>query len=296
VTRIGWIGTGVMGLPMCGHLMDAGHEVSVHNRTRERAAPLVERGATWCDAPTEVAAGADVVFTMLGFPADLRAVVLDGGLLDAMAAGTVYVDLTTSEPSLAVEIAQDASAKGVEAVDAPVSGGDVGARAGTLVVMVGGSAEGFARAQPLLETFGKTIVHLGGAGSGQHTKMVNQIAVSSGMVAVCEALLYAQRSGLDLETVLDTISKGAAGSWSLSNYGPRLLQGDLKPGFKIDHFIKDLGIALNEARRMNLSLPGLALAEQLNVAARAQGHGQNGTQALLVALAHLSSVDWPYEG
>jgi 3-hydroxyisobutyrate dehydrogenase len=296
VTRIGWIGTGVMGLPMCGHLMDAGHEVSVHNRTRERAAPLVERGATWCDAPTEVAAGADVVFTMLGFPADLRAVVLDGGLLDAMAAGTVYVDLTTSEPSLAVEIAQHASAEGVEAVDAPVSGGDVGARGGTLVVMVGGSAEGFARAQPLLETFGKTIVHLGGAGSGQHTKMVNQIAVSSGMVAVCEALLYAQRSGLDLETVLDTISKGAAGSWSLSNYGPRLLQGDLKPGFKIDHFIKDLGIALNEARRMNLSLPGLALAEQLSVAARAQGHGQNGTQALLVALAHLSSVDWPYEG
>jgi 3-hydroxyisobutyrate dehydrogenase len=296
VTRIGWIGTGVMGLPMCGHLMDAGHEVSVHNRTRERAAPLVERGATWCDSPADVAAGAEVVFTMLGFPADVRAVVLDGGLLDAMAEGTVHVDLTTSEPSLAVEIAQEASAKGVEALDAPVSGGDVGAKAGTLVVMVGGSAEGFARAQPLLETFGKTIVHLGGPGSGQHTKMVNQIAISSGMVAVCEALLYAQRSGLDPEIVLDTISKGAAGSWSLSNYGPRLLKGDLKPGFKIDHFIKDLGIALNEARRMNLSLPGLALAEQLYVAARAQGHGQNGTQALLVALAHLSAVDWPHEG
>jgi 3-hydroxyisobutyrate dehydrogenase len=282
-----------MGLPMCGHLMDAGHEVSVHNRTRDRAAPLVERGATWCDSPADVAAGADVVFTMLGFPADVRAVVLEGGLLDAMAEGSVYVDLTTSEPSLAVEIADAASAKGVEALDAPVSGGDVGARAGTLVVMVGASAEGFARAQPLLETFGKTIVHLGGPGSGQHTKMVNQIAISSGMVAVCEALLYAQRSGLDPETVLDTISKGAAGSWSLSNYGPRLLKDDLEPGFKIDHFIKDLGIALNEARRMNLSLPGLALAEQLYVAARAQGHGQNGTQALIVALAHLSSVDWP---
>jgi 3-hydroxyisobutyrate dehydrogenase len=282
-----------MGLPMCGHLMDAGHDVSVHNRTRDRAAPLVERGATWCDSPADVAAGADVVFSMLGFPADVRAVVLEGGLLDAMAEGSVYVDLTTSEPSLAVEIADAASAKGVEALDAPVSGGDVGARAGTLVVMVGASAQGFARAQPLLETFGKTIVHLGGPGSGQHTKMVNQIAISSGMVAVCEALLYAQRSGLDPETVLDTISKGAAGSWSLSNYGPRLLKDDLKPGFKIDHFIKDLGIALNEARRMNLSLPGLALAEQLYVAARAQGHGQNGTQALIVALAHLSSVDWP---
>jgi 3-hydroxyisobutyrate dehydrogenase len=284
-----------MGLPMCGHLLDAGHEVSVHNRTRERAEPLVERGATWCDSPTEVAAGADVVFTMLGFPADVRAVVLDGGLLEAMAEGSVYIDVTTSEPTLAVEVAQDAASKGVEALDAPVSGGDVGARGGTLVIMVGGSGEGFARARPLLETFGKTIVHLGGPGSGQHTKMVNQIAISSGMVAVCEALLYAQRSGLDPEIVLDTISQGAAGSWSLSNYGPRLLNGDLKPGFKIDHFIKDLGIALNEARRMNLSLPGLGLAEQLYVAARAQGHGQNGTQALLVALAHMSSVDWPDE-
>jgi 3-hydroxyisobutyrate dehydrogenase len=284
-----------MGLPMCGHLLDAGHEVSVHNRTRERAEPLVERGATWCDSPTEVAAGADVVFTMLGFPADVRAVVLDGGLLEAMADGSVYIDATTSEPTLAVEVAQDAASKGVEALDAPVSGGDVGARGGTLVVMVGGSGEGFARARPLLQTFGKTIVHLGGPGSGQHTKMVNQIAISSGMVAVCEALIYAQRSGLDPEIVLDTISQGAAGSWSLSNYGPRLLNGDLKPGFKIDHFIKDLGIALNEARRMNLSLPGLALAEQLYVAARAQGHGQNGTQALLVALAHMSSVDWPNE-
>jgi 3-hydroxyisobutyrate dehydrogenase len=294
MARIGWIGTGVMGLPMCGHVMDAGHEVSVHNRTRERAAPLVERGAAWCDSPADVAKGADVVFTMLGFPADVRAVVLDSGLLEAMAPGTVYVDVTTSEPSLAVEIAEAASTRGVEALDAPVSGGDVGARGGTLVVMVGGSDEGFGHAKPFLETFGKTIVHLGGPGSGQHTKMVNQIAISSGMVAVCEALLYAHRSGLDPETVLDTISQGAAGSWSLSNYGPRLLGGDLKPGFKIDHFIKDLGIALSEARRMNLSLPGLALAEQLYVAARAQGHGQDGTQALLVALAHLSSVDWPY--
>jgi 3-hydroxyisobutyrate dehydrogenase len=294
MARIGWIGTGVMGLPMCGHLMDAGHQVSVYNRTRERADPLVGRGATWRDTPTEVATDADVVFTMLGFPTDVRAVVLDGGLLEAMAEGSVYVDLTTSEPSLAVEIGEAASARGVEALDAPVSGGDVGARGGTLVVMVGGSHDGFGRAQPLLETFGKTIVHLGGPGSGQHTKMVNQIAISSGMVAVCEALLYAHRSGLDPEKVLDTISQGAAGSWSLSNYGPRVLKGDLNPGFKIDHFIKDLGIALTESRRMNLSLPGLALAEQLYVAARAQGHGQDGTQALLAALAHLSAVDWPY--
>jgi 3-hydroxyisobutyrate dehydrogenase len=283
-----------MGVPMCGHLMDAGYELAVHNRTRERADALVERGATWCDSPAEAAGGADVVFTMLGFPADVREVVLgEGGLLEAMDEGALHIDVTTSEPSLAVEIAEAASARGVAALDAPVSGGDVGAKNGTLVVMVGGEEEAFERAKPLLEAFGQTIVLLGGPGSGQHTKMVNQIAISSGMVAVCEALLYAYRSGLDPELVLDTISKGAAGSWTLSNLAPRLLKGDVEPGFKVDHFVKDLGIALAEARRMKLSLPGLALAEQLYVAAQAQGLGQKGTHALLLALAQVSAVDWP---
>jgi 3-hydroxyisobutyrate dehydrogenase len=283
-----------MGSPMAGHLMDAGYELAVHNRTRERADALVERGATWCDSPADAAAGADVVFTMLGFPADVREVVLgEGGVLEAMDEGAIFVDVTTSEPSLAVEIAEAASATGVAALDAPVSGGDVGAKNGTLVVMVGGEEEAFERVTPLLETFGQTIVLLGGPGSGQHTKMVNQIAISSGMVAVCEALLYAHRSGLDPALVLDTISKGAAGSWTLSNLAPRLLKGDVEPGFKIDHFIKDLGIGLAEARRMRLSLPGLALAEQLYVAAQAQGLGQKGTHALLLALAEVSAVDWP---
>jgi 3-hydroxyisobutyrate dehydrogenase len=292
--RVAWIGTGVMGSPMAGHLMDAGHELAVHTRTRERAAELVERGARWCDSPAEAAAGAEAVFTMLGYPADVRDVVLgEGGLLEAMDEGALYIDVTTSEPSLAVEIAQAAAAKGVAALDAPVSGGDVGARNGTLVVMVGGEPEAFARAKPLLEAFGQTVVLMGGPGSGQHTKMVNQIAISSGMVAVCEALLYAHRSGLDLEQVLDTISRGAAGSWTLSNLAPRLLTGDVEPGFKIDHFVKDLGIALAEARRMQLSLPGLALAEQLYIAAQAQGLGQKGTHALLLALARVSAVDWP---
>jgi 3-hydroxyisobutyrate dehydrogenase len=283
-----------MGLPMCGHLMDAGHEVSVHNRTRERAEPLVERGATWCDSPTEVAAGAEVVFTMLGFPADVRDTVLgDGGLLEAMAPGALLVDHTTSEPSLAVEIAEAAAERGVQSLDAPVSGGDVGARNGALLIMAGGGEDAFERARPALEAYGRRIVLTGGPGSGQHTKMVNQIAIASGMVAVCEALLYAYRSGLDAEQVLDAIGEGAAGSWSLSNYGPRLLRGDLEPGFKIDHFLKDLGIALAEARRMDLALPGLALAEQLYISARSRGLGQKGTQALLVALAELSQVELP---
>jgi 3-hydroxyisobutyrate dehydrogenase len=292
--RIGWIGTGVMGAPMAGHLLDAGHEVLVHTRTRARAEDVLERGATWADAPAEVAAGADAVFTMLGYPDDVRETVLgEGGLLAALEPGSVLVDHTTSEPSLAAEIAEAAAERDLHALDAPVSGGDVGARNGTLVIMVGGEQEPFERVRPLLDAYGGNVVLLGDPGSGQHTKMVNQIAISSGMVALCEALLYAHRSGLDVAAVLDLIGGGAAGSWSLANYGPRLLKGDLEPGFKIDHFIKDLGIALAEARRMNLALPGLALAEQLYVSARGQDLGQKGTQALLVALASMSGVTLP---
>src|SRR4051812_10693212 len=292
--RIGWIGTGVMGGPMAGHLLDAGHELRVHTRTRSRAEDLLSRGAEWCDAPAQVADGAEAVVTMLGYPADVRDTVLEsGGLLDAMAEGSLLIDHTTSEPSLAVEIAEAAGERGVESLDAPVSGGDVGARNGALLVMTGGSSAAFDRARPLLEAYGRRVVLTGGPGAGQHTKMVNQIAISSGMIAVCEALLYAYRSGLDVEQVVDAIGEGAAGSWSLSNYGPRLLRGDLEPGFKIDHFLKDLGIALAEARRMDLALPGLALAEQLYVSARSRGLGQKGTQSLLVALADLSRVELP---
>jgi 3-hydroxyisobutyrate dehydrogenase len=291
---VGWIGTGVMGTPMAGHLLDSGYPVSVFNRTRGRADALVERGAGWCDSPAELAGSVDVVCTMLGTPADVRDVVLgEGRVLESMRSGALLIDLTTSEPSLAVEIHQAARERGVDALDAPVSGGDVGARNGTLVIMVGGDAEAFARARPVLEPMGQTIVLQGGAGTGQHTKMTNQLAIATGMIGVCEALVYAYRAGLDLEKTLETIKGGAAGSWSLSNYGPRLLRGDLEPGFKVDHFIKDLGIALAEARRMNVSLPGAALAEQLYVAVRSQGLGQKGTQALAVALAGLSQVDWP---
>jgi 3-hydroxyisobutyrate dehydrogenase len=226
----------------------------------------------------------------------VRTTVLDDdGILAAMKPGSLLIDFTTSEPALAVEIHEAASAKDIESLDAPVSGGDVGARNATLVIMVGGEDAAFERAQQLFSVLGQTIKLAGGPGSGQHTKMVNQIAISAGMIAMCEALLYAYRAGLDLEQTIDTIKGGAAGSWSLSNYGPRVLQGDFAPGFKIDHFVKDLGIALAEARRMRLSLPGTALAEQLYVAAQGQGLGERGTHALSVALGKLSGGDWPLD-
>ena len=295
--RIGWIGTGVMGSPMAGHLIDAGYQVDVFNRTRERAAGVIEQGARWRDSPSEIAAEADVVFTMIGYPADVRQIVLgDGRLLEAMRPGSLLIDMTTSEPSLAVEIHAAAKARQIESLDAPVSGGDIGARNATLVIMVGGDASAFERARPLFEVLGKTITHSGEAGAGQHTKMMNQIAIASGMIGLCEALLYAHRAGLDVERALDTIKGGAAGSWSLSNYGPRILSGDFAPGFRIEHFIKDLGIALAESRRMNLSLPGTALAEQLYIAARAQGLGLEGTHALALAMAQVSQSNWPALG
>jgi 3-hydroxyisobutyrate dehydrogenase len=292
---IGWIGTGVMGSPMCGHLLDAGYPVKVFSRTKERASSLIDKGAEWSASPAETAAGASVVLTMVGYPSDVRQVVLgDDGALSAAPKGTTLVDMTTSEPSLAREIFDAAAEKGVASLDAPVSGGDVGARNATLVVMVGGLQKDFDRVLPVLQALGKVVTLQGGPGAGQHTKMVNQIAIASGMVGVCEALLYGYRAGLDVAKVIETISTGAAGSWSLSNYGPRALRGDFEPGFKIDHFIKDLGIALDEARRMKLALPGLALAEQLYIAASAQGWGQKGTHALVHALAKLSGTSWDF--
>ncbi len=291
--ELGWIGTGVMGSSMCGHLLAAGHRVTVHSRTRARSEDLLARGAQWAETPAEVAARSAVVFTMVGFPADVREIVLgERGALAGAREGSVLVDMTTSEPSLAQEIEAAARGRGVESIDAPVSGGDVGARNATLSIMVGGDAQAVERIRPLLEVLGKTIVHQGGPGAGQHAKMVNQILIASGMVGVCEALLYAYRAGLDLETVLAAVSGGAAGSWSLTNYGPRMLKGDFEPGFFVEHFIKDMEIALGEARRLDLALPGLALAHELYLALRAQGGGRKGTQALLLALARLSDITW----
>jgi 3-hydroxyisobutyrate dehydrogenase len=292
-TRIGWIGTGVMGTSMCGHLIDAGHHATVYSRTRKRSQPLLDKGAAWADTPGLAAAGADVIFTMVGYPADVREVILaEQGVLSQARAGAVIVDMTTSEPSLAQEIFAAAREQQVASIDAPVSGGDIGARNATLSIMVGGEPQAVAAVRPLLQVMGKTIIHQGPAGAGQHTKMVNQTLIATGMVGVCEALLYAHGAGLDLETVLEAVSGGAAGSWSLSNYAPRMLKGDYAPGFMVEHFIKDMEITLNEARRMNLALPGLALAHELYLALRAQGGGRDGTQSLIRALARISAVDW----
>lgn len=293
VTRIGWIGTGVMGRSMCGHLIDAGYPMVCFNRSPEKAAALVERGATLVGSPAEVAAASDVVFTIVGYPRDVRQVILgDQGLLSAARRGMAIVDMTTSQPSLAIEIADAAEQHGVQAVDAPVSGGDVGAREARLSIMVGGREQAVRALMPLFERMGKTIVHQGGPGAGQHAKMVNQTLIATGMIGVCEALLYAHAAGLNLETVLRSVASGAAGSWSLSNLAPRMIAGDFAPGFFVEHFIKDMGIALDEANRMGLALPGLALARQLYEAVRAQGHGRDGTQALLLALARLSAQEW----
>ncbi len=290
-TRIGWIGTGVMGRWMCQHLIGKGYKATVSNRSKDKAQPLLDAGAAWADTPKKVAEQSDLVFAIVGFPRDVREVFLghDGALAGAKA-GTVLVDMTTSEPSLAKEIYEAAKAKGVAALDAPVSGGDVGAKNATLSIMIGGDKDVVAAVQPAFECMGKTIVHQGPAGAGQHTKMVNQILIAANMIAVCEGLLYAYQSGLDPETVLKSVSVGAAGSKALEVLGPRILARNFEPGFYVEHFIKDMGIALREAEAMHLCLPGLALAKQLYEAVRAQGYGRKGTQALMLALEHLSNV------
>ena len=292
-TRLGWIGTGVMGRSMAAHLMDAGFAMTVYSRTRSKAEALLERGAVWADSPAEVARQSDVVFAIVGFPQDVREVFLgEQGALSGSREGMVLVDMTTSEPSLAIEIYEAAKSRGVFAIDAPVSGGDVGAKEARLSIMIGGDREVVEALQPCWEAMGKTIVYQGGPGAGQHTKMVNQTLIATNMIGVCEALLYGYRAGLDLETVMQSVASGAAGSWSLSNLGPRIIANNFDPGFFVEHFIKDMGIALKEAHRMNLSLPGLALAHELYTALKAQGHGRDGTHALQLALARLSGIDW----
>ena len=292
-TRIGWIGTGIMGNSMCGHLMNAGFTATIFTRTRSRAEGLLAKGARWADDPQSVARASDVIFTIVGYPADVRQVILgEHGVLAGCREGCVVVDMSTSEPSLAVEIARRAAEIGVHALDAPVSGGDLGAREARLSIMIGGDKAVVEALQPCWQTMGKTIVHQGGPGAGQHTKMVNQILIASNMIGVCEALLYAYRAGLNLEEVMKSVVSGAAGSWSLSNLGARIIANNFDPGFLVEHFIKDMGIALDEAKRMRLALPGLALAHQLYVSLVAHGQERCGTQALHLALASLSDIDW----
>ena len=288
-TRIGWIGTGVMGLSMCGHILSRGYEVTVYTRTEARAVPLLEKGASWAASPREVAAGADMVFTMVGFPEDVREVYFGKeGIIDGAGPGKVLVDMTTTEPALAAGIADAARARGAFAVDAPVSGGDVGARNATLSIMVGGDREAVDVILPILEVMGKSIVYQGPAGSGQHAKMCNQIVIAGTMIGVCESLLYGFKAGLDLPTMLGSIQGGAAKCWTLENLAPRVLRRDFAPGFFVEHFIKDMAIALKESARMGLCLPGLALVHQLYLAVKAHGHGRDGTQALMLALEQMS--------
>ncbi len=287
--NIAWIGAGVMGVPMAGHLMDAGHTLVVHSRTRSKAQPLLDRGASWADDPRRAADGTDVAISIVGFPDDVRATHLGpDGTLAASSPPPIIIDMTTSSPSLAEEIAEAATARGVISLDAPVSGGDIGARNASLSIMIGGDTAAVETMRPLFDTLGSRYVRQGGPGAGQHTKMVNQILIASGMVGVCEGLLYADAAGLDPTQVIESVASGAAGSWSISNLGPRMIKRDFAPGFYVEHFIKDLGIALSEAERVQIALPGLALARQLYEAVRAQGHGRCGTQALLLGLETLN--------
>ncbi|KAI3648747.1 hypothetical protein MP228_006601 [Amoeboaphelidium protococcarum] len=293
-SRIGWIGTGVMGRYMCEHLINNGYKnMTVFNRTKAKALPLEKLGAQVVDSAKEVAQQSDVVFTIVGYPADVESTYLDAdnGILHHLKAGSVVIDMTTSKPSLASQIASVCQEKGIFAVDAPVSGGDVGARDATLSIMAGGEQEVVSQLDPLFKAMGKNVTYCGAAGFGQHTKMVNQILISTMMVGLVEALIYGHKAGLDLNTVIQAVGSGAAGSWSLTNYGPRMLRRDFQPGFYVEHFIKDLEIALDEARRLDLSLPGLAVAHQLYRALKAQGHGRLGTQSLQLALEQMNNIE-----
>jgi 3-hydroxyisobutyrate dehydrogenase len=278
---IGFIGIGVMGHSMAGHLMAAGHKVHVYTRTKSKADDLLEKGAVWEETVASLAQRSQVIISIVGYPKDVEEIYLrQTGILAHAAPGTLAIDMTTSAPDLAVRLWDAGRQKDIKVLDAPVSGGDLGARNATLSIMVGGDKNTFDEALPILEVMGGNIVFQGAAGAGQHTKMANQIAIAAGMVAVCESLAYAKKSGLDPDTVLKSIGQGAAGSWSLNNLGPRIIKGDDQPGFFIKHFIKDMGIAVDSARRMNLSTPGLDLALSLYEKMADQGLGDNGTQAL----------------
>jgi 3-hydroxyisobutyrate dehydrogenase len=279
--NIGFIGTGVMGRSMAGHLLNAGHTLHVYNRTKEKAQSLLDNGAHWHATPAQVAAAADVVITMVGFPADVEATYLGStGLIASAKPGATLIDMTTSSPTLAQRIAAAGEAKGIACLDAPVSGGDLGAKEARLVIMAGGRETAFAEMMPLFELLGKNIRLHGGPGSGQHCKMANQIAVAAGMLSWVEALTYAKKANLDPARVLESISGGAAGSWAMSNLAPRALSGNYAPGFYVKHFLKDMRIALDAAAEMKLELPGLACAKQLYDRVAAHGWEDDGTQAL----------------
>lgn len=289
--RIGFIGLGIMGASMAGHILDAGGELHVFNRTRGKAEDLVGRGAVWHDTPGALAEACDIVFTILGYPSDVEEVFLSpDGLVARARPGTTLVDMTTSSPELAQRIASAAADRGIATLDAPVSGGDVGARAGRLAIMVGGEAPDFDRVKPLFDLMGEKIVHMGKAGAGQHTKLANQVAIASTMMAVSESIAYAEAAGLDPARVIEVVGTGAASSFLLQALGPKMVARDYSPGFFVHHFVKDMSIALQEADRLGLQLPGLDLARCLYQRLVEAGHGDDGTQAIFRLLSEPGHV------
>ncbi|EAC6411641.1 NAD(P)-dependent oxidoreductase [Listeria monocytogenes] len=280
--KIGFVGIGVMGSSMAGHLLEAGYEVLVYTRTKTKAEDLLDKGALWVETLGELANKVDILISMVGYPKDVEELYLgENGFLENLAVGTVAIDMTTSSPALAKKMAEFGREKGIGVLDAPVSGGDIGAKNGTLSIMVGGSEDVFLKVKPIFDILGSSVILQGDAGAGQHTKMVNQIAIASNMIGVTEAIIYAEAAGLNPSRVLDSISGGAAGSWSLANLIPRVLKDDFSPGFFIKHFIKDMGIAISEAKQMGLELPGLTLAEKMYQTLAEQGLSEEGTQALI---------------
>ncbi|MCO7125547.1 NAD(P)-dependent oxidoreductase [Sporolactobacillus shoreicorticis] len=280
VKTIGFVGTGVMGKGMIRNLMKAGFTLQIYNRTKSKAADLISEGAVWKSSPAKTAEGADAVITMVGYPKDVASIYFDNGIIDHAESGAYLIDMTTSSPQLAEKIYQAAAEKGLHALDAPVSGGDVGAENGTLSIMIGGDAQDAETLAPVFQAMGQKIVYQGKAGSGQHTKMANQIAIASNMIGVAEALSYAKHAGLDTDKVMESIETGAAGSWSLTNLGRRMLKGDFEPGFYIKHLIKDERIALESAETMGLDTPGLALSKKIYDKLAEKGEENSGTQAI----------------
>lgn len=290
-STIGWLGTGVMGEPMAGHLLEAGHSLVVHTRTRKKADFLIARGAEWGDTPRELAQKSDFVFTMLGYPSDVEEIYCsEDGVLAGCQSGSVLIDMTTSSPDLAKRIARKALERGTNAIDAPVSGGDVGAKSGKLAIMCGGEKSAFEKVLPLLKLMGDKVELFGSSGAGQRVKMSNQILIASTMVGTVESLLYAERSKLDLMQVIGLIGQGAAGCWSINQLGPRMAKEDWEPGFFVKHFVKDMGIALDDAGRMGLKLKGLELARDFYERVKDAGFADKGTQVLLRVLRTMNEA------
>ena len=282
---IGFVGTGVMGKSMAGHLIDKGYEVNVYNRTKSKADDLVEKGATWCDTIATLSEKSDIIISIVGYPKDVESIYLSqDGILNHAKANSIVIDMTTSSPALAHDIYEKAKERNIKSLDAPVSGGDVGAKNAALTIMVGGDQEAYNQVEDIFNLLGKNVVYQGKSGNGQHTKLSNQIAIASGMLGVAEAIIYAEEAGLDIDKVFNSIEHGAAGSWSLSNLGPRMVKEDYAPGFYVKHFIKDMKLAIEESEKMGLYMPGLLKAKEVYDALSEAGYDDNGTQAVIQLL------------